>query len=77
MNKGKGVKTGGPYGYSPVDITDVVPKIVIAAVTAMLSLSLLFFLVHRLRQREMRGENNIVKLKLSIILLIYNVIPLH
>jgi len=56
FNKGKG--GGGPGGVDSVDLTDVIPKVVIAAVTAMLSLSLLFFLVHRLRQREIQGRLN-------------------
>lgn len=50
-----GPNTGGPYLSRPVEIANFVPKVVIAAVTAMLSLSLLFFLIHRLRQRHIQG----------------------
>lgn len=56
-----GPNTGGPYLSRPVEIANFVPKVVIAAVTFMLSLSLLFFLIHRLRQRHIqgRGKENI------------------
>ncbi|CAG7731182.1 unnamed protein product [Allacma fusca] len=54
--KGNGGPTGGPFG--PVDIAEVVPKIVIASVCSMLSLALLSFLVYRLRQRHIQGRIN-------------------
>lgn len=38
--------------------TDIGLRLVASAVTAVLSLSLLFFLIHRLRQRKIRGRQN-------------------
>jgi len=61
-------KTGGPYrsenpffthGEDVIVTTDeaiLMPKIFIVAVTAMLSLSLLFFLFRRLRKRQFQSE---------------------
>lgn len=50
---GHGGTGAGPFG--PIDIAEVVPKIVIASVCSMLSLALLSFLVYRLRQRHIQG----------------------
>ncbi|ODN03956.1 Integral membrane protein DGCR2/IDD [Orchesella cincta] len=60
-----GPNTGGPYLSRPVEIANFVPKVVIAAVTAMLSLSLLFFLIHRLRQRHIQGRLNSARARRS------------
>ncbi|CAL8138732.1 unnamed protein product [Orchesella dallaii] len=65
LNNNGGPNTGGPYLSRPVEIANFVPKVVIAAVTAMLSLSLLFFLIHRLRQRHIQGRLNSARARRS------------
>ncbi|KAK9506655.1 hypothetical protein O3M35_008550 [Rhynocoris fuscipes] len=40
------------------DFNDVGLRLIASAITAILSLSLLFFLLHRLRQRKIRGRQN-------------------
>ncbi|XP_021963306.1 uncharacterized protein LOC110858751 isoform X2 [Folsomia candida] len=55
---GGGQKTGGPFNGGPLDLADVVPKIIIVAITTILSMSLLLFLIHRLRQKQIQGRLN-------------------
>ena len=43
---------------TPGSISDIGLRIVASAITAILSLSLLFFLIYRLRQRRLRGRQN-------------------
>ncbi|PSN45587.1 hypothetical protein C0J52_15085 [Blattella germanica] len=50
-------KTSGD-GTGPDSNTDLGLRLIASAVTAILSLSLLFFLIHRLRQRKIRGRQN-------------------
>ncbi|KAJ9584307.1 hypothetical protein L9F63_021338, partial [Diploptera punctata] len=45
-------------GIGPDSNTDLGLRLIASAVTAILSLSLLFFLIHRLRQRKIRGRQN-------------------
>ena len=42
----------------PGSISDVGLRLVASAITAIFSLSLLFFLIYRLRQRRLRGRQN-------------------
>ena len=42
----------------PGSISDIGLRLVASAITAILSLSLLFFLIYRLRQRRLRGRQN-------------------